>query len=318
MQFRNLLLFLALSVIWGASFLWIKIAVRECSPAALGTIRIGLGLSGLLIAMRVLKVRFPREARIWFLFIGAGLLNAAIPFPLVAWAEKHISSSMASVLNGTVPLWTNIVVHFCFPDDKMNARRVAGLLCGFAGVVVLASGRAPVPDGENGHETTLLGVAAMLAAALCYAFANAYTKKFLRGLAPIVISTMTFIFAFLIMLGMWAVSGPLRLPTLPLTWVALSWLGFLGLSAAYVMYFKLFDAWGPSRVSTIAYGFPFTGMMLGIVFLNEAPTWRLLAGAMLIVLGLWIVNRRPRGLVGAETRLIPNPKRSMKWPENLR
>lgn len=298
------MLFAALAVIWGASFLWIKIGVREISPMMLATVRVGLGLGGLLVAMRVRKVRIPREPRVWLLFLGTALMNAALPFPLISWAETRISSGMASVLNSTVPLFTNIIAHFCFHDERMSLRRALGLLCGLLGVVVLASSG----NRDAGHESTLPGLVAMIAAVLCYAGSNAYAKRFLRGQPPLLISTMTLLIAFLIMVPALVLSEPLRFPREPLTWVALSWLGLLGVSVAYVIYYVLLAEWGPSRVSTIAYMFPFTGMLLGIVFLKEELTWHLLAGSGLIAAGLWFVNRGARADASRPTQIIHNQK----------
>jgi drug/metabolite transporter (DMT)-like permease len=315
MQLRNWLLFSALAAIWGASFLWIKIAVREISPMMLATTRVGLGLAGLLVAMRVRRIAIPRQPRVWLLFLGTALMNAALPFPLISWAETRINSGMASVLNGTVPLFTNIIAHFCFHDERMSLRRAAGLACGLAGVVVLAS-NGHGPD-TTAHESSLPGLLAMLAAVLCYASSNAYAKRFLRGQPPLLISTMTLLIAFLLMAPTLVLTEPLQLPREPLTWLALSWLGLLGVSVAYVIFYVLLAEWGPSRVSTIAYVFPFTGMLLGIIFLNEPPTWRLCAGAGLIAVGLWFVNRGARADASRPTQIIHNPKGSLKWPENL-
>ncbi len=290
MNLRNWIVFGLLSAVWGASFLWIGIALDEkITPMTLATVRVGLGLSGLLLVVRLKNVALPREPRVWALFIATGILNTALPFPLISWAETRIDTGMASVLNGTVPLFTNVFAHFLFHDERMSLRRAFGLLCGFAGLLVLAS----KAFGQGERLTTLPGILAMLGAVFCYAAANCYAKKFLRGQRPIITATMTLLIAFIIMLpALLITEHPVKWPVLPLTWIALSWLGFLGLSWAYVAYFDLIEQWGPSRVSTSAYLYPFVGMLLGIVFRHEAPTWRLYVGAAMIVLGLWIVNLR--------------------------
>ncbi len=174
MNLRNGLVFAALSAIWGASFLWIGIALDEhITPMTLATVRVGLGLAGLLVWVRWKRVELPREPRVWLLFVATGILNTALPFPLISWAETRIDTGMASVLNGTVPLFTNVFAHFLFHDEKMSAKRAFGLLVGFAGVLVLAS--KSFERGER--ETTLPGILAMLGAVLCYATANCYTRR---------------------------------------------------------------------------------------------------------------------------------------------
>ena len=298
MEFRFLLIFTGLSLIWGASFLWIKIALIELSPMGVATFRVGLGMCGALAIAFFKGVKFPREKRAWLVFLGPALLNTALPFPMIAWAETRISSGLASVLNGTVPLFTFIMAHFFFHDERMTLKRAIGLLCGFLGVLVLASKAL----FEQGGSNSLEGMAAMLSAIVLYACANVYAKKYLRGQQPMVTAALTLTFAFLILLPWYLLSEPVHVPALPMTWLALLWLGLLGLSTAYVFYFYLIEHWGPSRVSTIAYVFPFMGMLLGIIFLNEAFTWRLGAGAVLIVTGLWIINHANGGQGDRVTR----------------
>ena len=289
MNLRNWIVFGLLSVVWGSSFLWIGIALDEkITPMTLATVRVGLGLTGLLIAVRVKKVALPREPRVWLLFVATGVLNTALPFPLISWAETRIDTGMASVVNGTVPLFTNVFAHFLFHDERMTMRRVIGLACGFGGLLVLAS----KAFDQSGRHTTLPGILAMLGAVLCYASANCYAKRFLRGQKPIITATMTLLIAFALMLPTLLITqSPVKWPVLPMSWLALCWLGFLGLSWAYVAYFDLIEKWGPSRVSTSAYLYPFVGMILGIIFRHEAPTWRLYVGAIMIVGGLVIVTR---------------------------
>lgn len=284
---RFWLLFVAMSLIWGASFLWIKIALEEISPLALATCRIALGVIGLIVLCAFRRVKIPWKLRTWMLFLAPAILNSAIPFALISWAETRISSGMASILNGTVPLFTFVLAHFCFHDERMTLKRAIGLFCGFIGVIVLA-GKDLL---SAGHENSLAGVGAMILAVLCYALGNIYAKKYLRGQPALVTSMLSLTLALALILPvLLATEHPVHWPMRGRTWFALSWLGFLGLSTAYVMYYYLLDHFGPSRVSTVAYVFPFIGMLLGIVFLNEHPTWHLAAGATLIVAGLWIVN----------------------------
>lgn len=285
-----------MSLIWGASFLWIKIALQEITPLALATCRVGMGIAGLIVVVLLRRVKLPSRPAAWALFLGPAILNCALPFPLISWAETRISSGMASVINGTVPLFTYVLAHFCFHDERMTAKRAVGLFCGFLGVVTLAS--KALFNGEHGN--SLSGIVAMILAVLCYALGNVYAKKYLRGQPAIVTSLCSLALAFGMMAPCLLISEhPVKWPSLGLTWLALSWLGLLGLSTAYVMYYYLVEHYGPSRVSTVAYVFPFVGMLLGLIFLGEQPTWRLAAGAVLIVMGLWIVNHGAPRVTGA-------------------
>jgi drug/metabolite transporter (DMT)-like permease len=284
---RNWLVFAFLSLIWGSSFLWIKLAVQELSPLGVASMRIGLGLFGLLVFMRVKGIRLPVDRKTWLLYLGTALLNTALPFPLIAWAEKEISSGMAAVINGTVPIFTHIIAHFLFHDERLTPKRILGLAFGLGGVIVLSSRELFDPAARS----TLPGVLAMLTAIFIYGCANAYARKYLKGKPPMITSTMTLLIASLLLSPAWLiVDRPVHLPVQPITWIALLWLGWLGLSTAYVLYFDLMEHWGPSRLSTIAYVFPFMGMLLGVIFLHEELTWRLFAGACLIVAGIGIIN----------------------------
>ncbi|MEI6234578.1 MAG: DMT family transporter [Planctomycetota bacterium] len=284
--------FVALSLVWGSSFMWIGVALDEhIAPMTVATIRVGLGLLGLLAVLLIKKVKLPREPRLWLLFSGTALLNVVLPFPLISWAGTRIDSSLSAVLNGTVPLFTTLFAHVCFHDEKLSLPRFIGLMCGFCGVVVLSSRTME----SNGKQTTLPGILAMLAAATCYGLNNVYSKRFLRGQPPLLTATMTLLIAFATLCPIWLVMEyPVRMPVLPLTWFALCWLGFLGVSAAYVCFFALLELWGPTRASTVAYVFPVVGMTLGIIFRNEHPTWRLFVGSALILIGLWMINRRAK------------------------
>jgi drug/metabolite transporter (DMT)-like permease len=283
--------FAVLGLVWGSSFLWIKIAVQEIGPFMLVALRLLLGLAGLLVVMRLQGQSFPRERRVLFAYLFMGAFNTAIPFTLISWGETKIDSGLASILNGTVPLFTIIIAHFWLHDEKISLPRVAGLVVGFVGVVVLVS-RDLGPEGLHGN---VWGQLAVIAAAICYATAITFSRRHLRGQPPVVLSTMTLLIADAYL---WLVTPfaerPLLLPTLPLTWLAIAWLGLLGSCLAYLLFFYLINAWGPTRASLVTYVFPVIGLILGIIFLNEVADWRLLVGSLLVVAGIAVVNLRPR------------------------
>jgi drug/metabolite transporter (DMT)-like permease len=283
--------FALLGLIWGSSFLWIKLAVQEISPFMLVALRLLFGLAGVLVVMRLQKQAFPRERRLWMLFAIMGVLNTAIPFTLISWGEKHIPSGLASILNGTVPLFTIIIAHCTLPDEKITLARFGGLSVGFVGMVVLVSGdlepRALL-DNNN-----LWGQLAVVAAALCYALALAFSRKYLRGQKPVVQSALTLLSADIMMwIALPIAESPVKFPTLPLTWFAIAWLGLLGLCVAYLMLFSLMNAWGPTRTSLVTYVFPVIGVLLGVVFLDETADWRLWVGTLLITGGIIAANFR--------------------------
>jgi drug/metabolite transporter (DMT)-like permease len=281
--------FALLGLIWGSSFLWIKIAVREIGPFVLVAFRLLFGLAGLFIIARLRKLSFPRNRRTLLAFAFMGVFNTALPFVLISWGETKIDSGLAAILNGTVPLFTIVIAHFWLHDEKITLPRLAGLIVGFVGVVILVS-RDFGPQGLHGD---VLGQLAVLAAALSYATAATFSRKFLRNQPPILQGLMILLIADSIM---WLITPiatqPLVLPALPLTWLALAWLGLLGSCTAYILYFYLINTWGPTRATLVTYVFPVIGLILGIIFLNEQPDWHLIAGSALVVAGILVVNFR--------------------------
>lgn len=287
MKTKDWLAFSALSLAWGSSFLWIKVAVQEIGPFLLVGFRILFGLIGLTLVAIYLKPQWPKDRKQWGALLLLGLTNTAVPFVLISWAEQHIDSAVASVLNGSVPLFTMLVAHLLLSDDRMNRQRVIGLLIGFAGVVSLVW-----RDLQQGLELNLLAQGAMLLAVLFYSGSAVYARRNTRGVAPTVQALVPLASANLFI---WAltpvVEGPLHLPMLPATWIALVWLGLIGSCLAYLLYFYLLHAIGPTRATMVTYTFPVIGVVLGVVFLGEALNTELLLGAALVLTSLFVVNR---------------------------
>lgn len=301
MKLKEWSAFALLGLVWGSSFLWIKIAVQEIGPFTLVAFRLLFGAIGLLVVMRLQKQSFPRDRPTLLAFLFMGTFQAALPFTLISWGETRIDSGLASILNGTMPLFTIVIAHFWLHDEKITLPRIAGLIVGFIGVVVLVS-RDFGPDGLHGN---VWGQMAVLAASISYATAGTFSRKYLRGHSPLVQATMVVLVADLLM---WfsapIVERPLRIPALPITWFALIWLGLLGACLAYLLYFYLINAWGATRASVVTYVFPVVGLILGIIFLREAVDWRLIVGSLLVVASIAVVNLKARStseLGGATT-----------------
>ena len=284
--------FLLLGSIWGSSFLWIKIAVADVSPATLAAFRLLFGLIGLLTVVRLTRQRFTTLHTHWPAYLFMGFFNTAFPFILINWAETRIDSALAAILNATTPLFAFIIAHFWQADEKMTPTRTAGLITGFVGVVVLVS-REFGPAGVHGN---LWGQIAMLVASMSYALTANFSRRHLRGHPPLVQATMVVLFADAMT---WAVAlttdRPFGPPSSALTWFALAWLGLLGSCVAYLLYFYLLNTVGAGRSSLVTFIFPVIGLLLGIIFLNEVADWRLIVGSALVVGGIAVVNRPARG-----------------------
>ena len=288
--------FALLGTIWGSSFLWIKIAVAETGPFTLVTFRLFFGLLGLALIMLARREKIRMNRATFFKFAFMGVFNSAVPFVLITWGEQYIASSLAAILNATVPLFTIVLAHFWLPDEKISLPKLLGLLVGFVGIVVLVSRDfAPEVLQDALGAAGLWGQAAVLLAAVSYAVAATFSRRYLRGQPPILQTGMVLLIADAVMWGVTpAVERPLNFPDSPLAWFAILWLGVLGSGLAYVMFFHLMNAWGPTRASLVTYIFPVIGLILGIIFLREPADWRLLAGTLLIVGGIGVVNFKPR------------------------
>ncbi len=290
MKPKHWFVFIFLGLIWSASFLWIKIALQELGPITLVAYRVLLGLIFGAAAIAIQRVAWPRTLAEWTPFLVVGLLNVAIPFFLITWGEESIDSAVASILNATVPLFTILIATFYLRDDKLSAQRLTGLLVGFAGVVVLMS-----KDLSANAHNSVLGQVAVIVASLSYAISSVYVRKttlnangLVRGAAPLVGAAVVMWIAALV------AESPVRVPVLPLTWIALLWLGVLGSGLAFILVFYLIHEIGPTRATMVTYIFPLGGVILGVIFLDEELSWQLALGTVLIVASLAIVNWNPR------------------------
>ena len=288
MTVKNWSAFLLLGLIWGTSFLWIKIGVRELEPFTLVGFRLLFGLLAMSIVILIRRPAFPRSPRPWFFLALMGLTNTALPFVLITWGEVSVDSAVASVLNSSMPLFTLIIAHFFLADERMTLPRVIGLALGFCGILLLFS-----RDLQRGTSQGILGQLAILTAALSYAISSVYARRTLKEVSTLVQAFVPMVVADSVMwLGVFTLERPFRLPQQPLTWVAVAWLGVLGSATAYLLYYTLLHRVGSTRTSLVTYVFPVVGVAAGVLFLGEHLDWHLALGALLVVAGIVIVNRR--------------------------
>jgi drug/metabolite transporter (DMT)-like permease len=287
MRPKDWLAFLALGLIWGSSFLWIKIAVAEVGPFMLVGLRLLFGILTLGIAILFIRPAWPRDRRTWLSLTFLGIINTGLPYLLISWGEQYIDSAVAAVLNSSAPLFTMIIAHLTLRDDRMSGMRLLAVMLGFAGILLIFS-----RGFDSGFGGTLLGKGAVILASVLYAFASVYARRTTRGLHPAITALAPLLGAEVLIWGAAPLlESPLRLPVLPLTWFAIAWLGVLGVGAAFLLYFYLLHAIGPTRTVVVTYVFPIVGLILGVFFLNEPLDLRLLTGAALIITSLALVNK---------------------------
>lgn len=286
---KHWFVFVLLGSIWSSSFLWIKIAVQEVDPITLVAFRVLFGLLFSLAVIFMQRAQLPRTFKDWFPLLLLGVSNVAIPFFLISWGEQSIDSAVAAILDATVPLFTIVIAHVALHDDKMTVPKVLGLLIGFAGVIVLLS------KDIGGSPSSILGQAAVVLASAFYAGSSVYARKSTESASPILRSAGPLVSSTAVMwLATFFLEKPIKIPQLPITWVALLWLGILGSGFAFVLSYYLIHEIGPTRTTMVTYLFPLGGVILGVSFLGEQLNWQLLAGAALIIASLAVANRQPK------------------------
>jgi drug/metabolite transporter (DMT)-like permease len=290
MTTREWAMLLGLSVLWGGSFFFAGVALKELPPFTVVALRVSIAAVILNIVVRAWRLEVPRSRAVGAAFFGMGLLNNAIPFSLIAWGQTHIASGLAAILNATTPLSTVVVAHFLTRDEKMTVNRAAGVFIGLAGVVLMIG-----PEALKGIGTNVLAQLAVLVAATVYAFAGVYGRRFKQmGVAPMV-TAMGQVTASSVMLVPVAflVDRPWTLPT-PSLAAAGAILGFAVLSTAlaYVIYFRLLASAGATNLLLVTFLNPIGAILLGSLVLGERLDANHILGMALIGAGLAAIDGR--------------------------
>jgi drug/metabolite transporter (DMT)-like permease len=277
-----------LALLWGSSFLWIKIAVDGLSPVQLTLARLALGALVLLAIIRARGLHLPNSRATWRHLAVAAMIANAIPYLLFAVGEQTVDSGLAGALNATTPLWAFGVGLAVRAERRASTRRLIGLVTGFVGALVIL---APWRAGTTG---SLFGALACLAAAASYGVSYVYMGRYLtnRGLPPLVLSAAQLTAATGLLLLATPVAGlqPVKLSGSVV--VATIVLGVLGTGVAYVLNYRLITDEGPTAASTVTYLLPIVAVVLGIVVRHEPATWHLLVGTVVVLAGIALAQSR--------------------------
>ncbi|MCJ8157652.1 DMT family transporter [Sphingomonas sp. LaA6.9] len=290
---REWLVFGVLSVVWGGSFFFIEISLRSFPPLTLVLLRASISAAALIMFLGLSGRNLPASPRIWLAFLLLGALNIALPFVLVAWGQTHIPIGLASILNATTPLWGVVVAHAFTADEKATPGKIVGVLSGIAGVAMMIGGDALAELGDN-----LLAQIACVAAALSYALAGVYGRRFkAMGVAPVEVAAGQLIAAAAIMLPLAMIfDTPWRLPA-PLfqSVAAMACLALVSTAFAYILYFRLIETAGATNALLVTFVIPIPAILLGTFLLGEALEPKHYAGMALIGIGLAAIDGRPFG-----------------------
>jgi drug/metabolite transporter (DMT)-like permease len=280
-----------LSVLWGGSFFFIDVAVRELPPFTLVLVRVAIAAAILLAVLKATGRPLPFARTTIGPFLLLALLNNAIPFSLFAWGQQHIASGLASILNATTPLWAVLVAHLFTEDEKATPLKVAGVAIGFAGVAAMIGGDLLLDLGGAG----LLAQLACLAATLCYALAGVHARRFREmGVPPITVSAGQLCGSVIIILpAAFIFEQPWSLPAPGLgTWASMLGLAAFCTSLAYILYFRLIDRAGATNAILVTFLIPVTAILLGATLLGEVLELRHFLGMALIAAGLALIDGR--------------------------
>ncbi|QCI64759.1 DMT family transporter [Phreatobacter stygius] len=287
---RDWALLLTLSVLWGGSFFFVKLALADLPPLTVVLARVTIAAATLYVVVRTTGQALPRGRKAWWTLLVMAIVNNLIPFSLIFSGQTVIPSGLAAILNATTPLFTVVVMHLFTSDEKATPPKVAGLLLGFAGVVVLIG-----PAVTGALDTPVWALLACLAAAISYAFSGLWGRRIKTlGIEPAVTAWGQVTLTMLMMLPIvalldrpWTLASPSGT-----TILALLGLGILSTALAYVIFFKILASAGPTNLMLVTFLIPVSAILLGSLVLGERLAWTHAVGMTLIGLGLAAIDGR--------------------------
>ena len=283
-------LLLLLSLLWGGSFFFIGVAVKELPPLTIVAARVSLAAALLWLTAPLTGLSPGRVRAAVPALVVLGLVNNAIPFTLIVWGQTHLASGLASILNATTPVITVVAAHFFTASERLNARKLAGALCGFVGVAWMIG-----PDLTRGVADNFAAELAVLGAALSYALASIFAQRFRRlGLAPIEVAAGQVAASSLMLIPLaFVVDRPWDLPAPSLAVIgAVIAIASLSTALAYIVYFRILAGAGATNVVLVTLLAPASSILLGAAILGERLAARHFVGLALVALGLAFIDGR--------------------------
>ena len=285
-----------LGLIWGASFLSIRIALDEIDPLTSVAHRTFWAMVVLWLVVLVARLPVPRDPRIWLFFLVMGLLNNVIPFGLMAWGQLYIESGLTSILNGATAVFGVIAAAIFFADERMTWRKSIGVLLGFAGVATTIG-----LDALLAFDLTSLAQIAVLTGTVSYALAAVWARKTLVGLPPQVAAAGMLTGSALITVPLaWIVDGPIDLALQTDTILAIGYYSLIATAGAYLLYYRVLAMAGSGNLMLVTLIVPLVAVLLGAWLRDESLGANAFYGFALLVLGLLILDGRPMGLLKSQ------------------
>jgi len=283
--------FVLCGIVWGSSFLFMKISLEGLAPAQVAWSRLLLGALTLGVFVLARREALPRSIRIWGHMLVLGVTFCVVPFLLFAWAQQHVTSGLASIYNATTPIMTAIMAGLLFRVEKLKLVQVLGVFAGILGVVVIIA-----PWQGLDLMQSVPAQLAILGATACYGFSFAYMRKFVArtGMSALVFSFLNIGLGAAVMLVLTPVLVIEPVVLDPAIVGAILALGCLGTGVAYIWNQNTVRAWGPTRASTVTYITPVIGVALGMIVLGESLSWNEPVGALVVFAGILLAQDRLR------------------------
>jgi len=285
---KSRLVWLLLCLIWGSTWLFIKLGLEDLPPLTFAGIRF---LIASLILLALLKIRgqsLPKSRRDWMLLATVGVMAFSLNYGLLFWGEQYISSGLAALLQATAPAFGLVIAHFYLPGEKMTAAKIVGVLVGVVGVGVIFSSQLSIAGPQ-----ALAGSLALLLSAVFVAYSNVIVKAYCRHLEPTVLAAGQMVcgLVLLLLIGIPLEGNPLKFHWTPMALVALLYLAIVGSVIAFILYYWLMKNMDVTKTLLIALVTPVVAVTLGMIVLKETLEWRTLAGGMMIISGIGLIVR---------------------------
>lgn len=287
MASREWVLLIILSIIWGGSFFFAEIALRDLGPLTIVFGRVSIAAVALIAFVYVTGKCMPADPKSWREFFVMGGLNNMIPFSLIVWGQSHIDSGLASVLNATTPLFTVALAHILTTDEKLSVNKGFGILFGIIGVTVLIG-----PDALDSLDGQAWGKIAILGAAISYSFAGIYGRRLSRHPTSVAATGMLVASSVMMLPLMLIFERPLDASPDLASWASIVAIALLCTSAAYLIYFHILAKAGATNLLLVTFLVPVSALGLGIMILGERLNSHAIIGMMLIFTGLAAVDGR--------------------------
>ncbi|HKV37065.1 MAG TPA: EamA family transporter [Pyrinomonadaceae bacterium] len=282
------LVWLILCVIWGSTWLFIKLGLENLPPITFAGIRFVIACLILFLLIRVRGISLPANRRDWGLLALTGVLSFSLNYGLVFWGEQYISSGLAAVLQATLPAFGLVIAHVHLPSERMTWSKIFGVVLGFAGVAVVFSNQLAIAGGK-----ALAGCVALVLSALFAAYSNVLVKAHGRKLEPAILAGGQMFFGLipLLLIGIPLEGNPFRFHWTPMAVMALLYLAVVGSVIAFLLYYWLVLNMDVTKTMLISLVTPVVAVVLGMVVLGEDLSWRTVAGGIMIMVGVRFVTR---------------------------